>query len=71
MSTCNFDERSISCILTDRLLATVNVEGDGTKVPDVPIPKTFATTKRHSTATAEELRDRWFIGLAQAHKTIK
>ena len=71
MSICNFDERAISCVLTDRLLATVTVEGDEPIVPDVPIPKTFATTKRHSAVLAEELSERWFIGVAQAHETIK
>ena len=71
MSTFNFDERSISCVLTDRLLAAINVGGDEPIAPDVPIPKTFATTKRHSAVTAQELSERWFIGLAQAHETIK
>ena len=68
MSIHNFDERAISCTMTERLLATVNVEGD---VPDVPVPKTFAATKRHSSVTAQELSERWFIGLAQAHETVK
>jgi hypothetical protein len=71
MSTCNFDERSISCLVTDRLLAVVTVDGPDVPVPDVPMPKTFATTKRHSLVTAQELSERWFIGLAQAHETIK
>jgi hypothetical protein len=73
MSTCNYDERSISCLLTNRMLATVTVDGyeQEASVPDVPLPKTFATTKRHSAVTAQELSERWFIGLTQAHETIK
>jgi hypothetical protein len=72
MSTCNFDARSISCLLTNRMLATVTVDGYGeAPVPDIPLPKTFATTKRHSAVTAQELSERWFIGLTQAHETIK
>jgi hypothetical protein len=73
MAAHNFDDRSISCVLTDRLLATVNINGDadGDQRPDVPIPKTFATTKRHTSITAQEVSERWFIGLAQAHETIK
>jgi hypothetical protein len=70
MSTYNFDARSISCVVTDRLIATVNVDGDEA-APDVPMPKTFATSKRHSMVTAQELSERWFIGLAQARETIK
>ena len=70
MSICNFDARSISCIVTDRLLATVPIDGSETSIPDVPLPKTFATTKRHSAVTAQELSERWFIGLTQAHETI-
>ena len=63
-TTCNFDERSISCVLTDRLLAAVNVGGEEPIAPDVPIPKTFATTKRHSAVvTNQALSERWFLRL--------
>ncbi len=73
MATHNFDDQSISCVITDRLLATVNVNGDadGKERQDVPIPKTFVTTKRHTMVTAQELSERWFIGLTQAHETIR
>jgi hypothetical protein len=33
--------------------------------------RTFATGKRHSDVSAQELSERWFIGIAQAHETIK
>ncbi len=39
--------------------------------PDVPLPKTFAKSKRHANVTAQELSERWLIGLTQAHETIK
>ena len=38
---------------------------------DIPLPKTFATSKRHAGITAQELSERWLIGLTQAHETIK
>lgn len=38
---------------------------------NVPLPRTFASGKRHSNVTAQELSERWFIGLSQAHDTIK
>jgi hypothetical protein len=39
--------------------------------PDVPMPMTFAKSKRHTRIFAQELSKRWLIGLAQAHETIK
>ena len=70
LSKPDFDTRSISQIISERLIAEVNVEVDELS-PDVPLPKTFATSKRHSGISAQELSDRWFIGLAQAYETIK
>ncbi|KAI2495086.1 Reverse transcriptase (RNA-dependent DNA polymerase) [Fragilaria crotonensis] len=71
MSTHNFDARPISCVISDRLIAEVRTQHNIDTVPDVPIPKTFATSKRHTGITAQELSERWLVGLAQAHETIK
>lgn len=44
----------------------------GDQTPDVPIPRTFLSDKRHSGDLAEGLSEtRWYIGLLQAHDTIK
>jgi hypothetical protein len=64
------DDVPISRIMTERLMATVMVSEVETR-PDVPLPRTFASGKRHSDVTAQELSERWFIGLSQAHDTIK
>ncbi|KAI2511667.1 Reverse transcriptase (RNA-dependent DNA polymerase) [Fragilaria crotonensis] len=74
MSTHDFDQRDITCVISDRLIAEIRVqrEAEGPQPPaDVPLPKTFATSKRHSGITAQELSERWLIGLTQAHDTIK
>ena len=64
------DEVPISRIITDRLVAAITISEVETR-PDVPLPRTFASGKRHSDVTAQELSERWFIGLSQAHDTIK
>lgn len=72
MSTHNFDARAISRVLSDRLMAEIKVQHDHEEpMPDVPLPKTFASSKRHAGVTAQELSERWLIGLTQAHETIK
>ena len=70
MSTLNLDSRAITCVISDRLIAEIQVQDDDLPL-DVPLPKTFATSKRHTGITAQELSERWLIGLAQAHETIK
>lgn len=72
MSIHNFDDRGgITCAISERLVAEVRVHDDSIP-PDIPLPKTFATSKRHSEITAQEwLSERWLIGLAQAQATIK
>ncbi|KAI2499334.1 Reverse transcriptase (RNA-dependent DNA polymerase) [Fragilaria crotonensis] len=71
MTTHNFDDRGgITCVISARLAAEVRVHSDDMP-PDIPLPKTFATSKRHSDITAQELSERWLIGLSQAHETIK
>ena len=70
MSTHNFDARPITCVISDRLIAEVRVQHEQDDLPpDVPLPKTFATSKRHTGVTAQELSERWLIGLTQAHET--
>ena len=71
LTTNHIDDRAISRIITERLLAEVRVNGEHEEAADIPLPKTFATSKRHSSVTAEELSERWSIGLAQAHDTIR
>ena len=52
----------------ERLISQINV----TEVlSDVPTRKTFLSKERHSQVTAEELSDRWCIGLTQAKNTIE
>jgi hypothetical protein len=61
------DNRHISQLITERLMSEVRVDD----TTDVPLPRMFATGKRHSDVSAQELSERWFIGIAQAHETIK
>jgi Reverse transcriptase (RNA-dependent DNA polymerase) len=69
MSTINYDRVSISQVMTDRLISQVTVNGE--REQDVPLPKTFTSKERHVGVSAQELSERWFIGLSQAHETIK
>jgi hypothetical protein len=41
------------------------------EVEDLPQAKTFQSKGRHSTTTAEDLSERWHIGLVQAKETMK
>ena len=51
MSTCNFDACAMSCIISDRLIAEVRIQGD--EIPlDVPLPK----KSQQAIATLESLR---------------
>ncbi len=70
LSGSSHDEVSISRLIANRLVAEVKVSEVET-TPDVPLPRTFASGKRHSDVTAQELSERWFIGLSQARETIK
>ena len=60
-------EINISRVISDRMISEIRVGGPA----DVPIPRTFASDKRHTGISAQDLSERWFIGLAQAHETIK
>ena len=54
--------------LADRLVAQVMVNDHTT---DVPGQKTFRSDERHATVDANELSERWGIGLKQAKQTVK
>ncbi len=69
LSDTAHDQVPIAKLIVDRLISEVRVVGDPN--PDVPLPKTFVSGKRHSGVSAQELSERWYIGLAQAHETIK
>ena len=70
LSTHNLDSQGITRVISDRLIAEVRLREDNLP-SDVPLPKTFATSKRHAGITAQDLSERWLIGLAQARETIK
>ena len=74
LSTLDFEHTSISRALADRLVSHVRVntvQADNIAAQDVPLPPTFTSKERHVGVSAQELSERWFIGLAQAHDTIK
>ena len=64
-----FDGQDMTRTIASRLMAEVRVGGDD--MIDVPLPRTFASDKRHTGVSAEDLSERWFIGLTQARDTIK
>ena len=68
LSDTTHDDIPIGTTISERLISEVKV--DATQA-DVPLPRTFASGKRHADVTAQELSERWFIGIAQAHETIK
>ena len=70
LSGSSHDDVSISHLIADRFVAEVNISEVET-TPDVPLPRTFASGKRHSDMTAQEMSEGWFIGLSQARETIK
>ena len=69
LSTLDFERTSVSRALADRLISQVNVNGNDDQ--DVPLSRTFTSKERHVGVSAQELSERWFIGLSQAHDTIK
>ena len=52
------------------LISSVQVHDPNMDRADVPSAQTFHTKERKTTVTAADLSERWFIGLAQAEKTI-
>lgn len=64
------DGQHLTRKVAERLtISKIRVNGDDR--PDIPIPRTFTSDKRHSGVSVEDLSERWFIGLTQAHETIK
>ena len=58
-------------IFVERLIWSVQVHDPNMDKADVPSAQTFHTKERKMTVTAADLMsERWFIGLAQAEKTI-
>ena len=74
LSTLDFKRISVSRALADRLVSPVRVNevhtNDSTGL-DVPLVRIFTSKERHIGVSAKELSEQWFIGLAQAHNTIK
>ncbi len=68
LPTLDFERTSVSRVLADRLVSQVNVNGKDDQ--DVSLPRTFTSKERHVGVSAQELSERWFIGLSQAHDTI-
>ena len=64
------DGEHLTRTIAERLISEIRVLGPDER-QDVPLPRTFTSDKRHSGVSAEELSERWFIGLTQAHETIK
>ena len=59
-----------------RLIGSVHMTADSAKVSqvvatDVPAARTFASKERHTSVTAQDLMERWGIGLKQAADTLK
>ena len=71
LGTHNYDRRAITRVISKRLIAVIKIHDKDDLPPDVPLPKTFATSKRHAGISAETLSEWWLIGLAQAQETIK
>ena len=55
----------------ERLISSVQVHDFNMDKADVPSAQTFHTKEGKTTVTAADLSERWFIGLAQAEKTIR
>ena len=57
--------------LASHLVASIQVTGPSQEKQDIPSSKTFTSKEQHNMVTPEDISNRWFIGLAQASKTIK
>jgi Reverse transcriptase (RNA-dependent DNA polymerase) len=53
--------------IVERIVAEIRVD----MIDDVPTRRTFVSAERHLGVSAQELSDRWCIGLKQAENTIK
>ena len=54
-----------------RLIAEIRVGSADQAFNDVPLRRTFISDERHIGVTAEEISERWCIGLSQARDTVK
>jgi hypothetical protein len=59
------DPRELATRIISKVQVNLNVR------EDVASPRTFYSKDRHTTISAEDISERWCIGLAQANKTIK
>ena len=57
--------------LASHLVTSIQVTGPNQEKQDILSSKTFTSKERHNMVTPEDISNRWFIGLAQASKTIK
>ena len=57
-------------MFAERLISSVQVHDPNLDKVDVPSAQTFHTKERKMTVTTADLSEQWFIGLAQAEKTI-
>ena len=57
--------------LASHLVASIQLTSPNQEKQDIPSSKTFTSKDRHNMVTPEDISNRWFIGLAQANKTIK
>ena len=57
--------------LASRLVTSIQLTGPNQEKQDIPSSKTFTRKDRHNMVTPEDISNRWYIGLAQASKTIK
>ena len=51
------DNQDITRTIAERLISEVRVGGE--EIPDVPIPRTFTSDKRHTGVSAQDLSERW------------
>ncbi len=63
------DGENLTRTIAERLISEIRVNGG--EQPDVPVPRMFTSDKRHFAVSAQDLSERWFVGLTQAHETIK
>ena len=61
--TMEFDPDTV----VERIIAEIRVD----MLDDVPTRRTFVSTERHLGVSAQDLSDRWCIGLKQAENTIR
>lgn len=59
--------------IQERMIVNVNKEVNKTNDPlsNIPVVRTFISTKRHTKSIAFNLAERWSIGIKSTEKTIK